>query len=158
MQCDYIIPLMPPIGGQSVQYIRTLQIYCNTLLACFTLSLWGQLTDDKMKNKQSRFYDFGEIRSLILGVFSVYNGCEGTIFLTLLRFSQRSGAFSVSSGPFQRALWRTRVFVPVPTSEICLFSVYVWEFFFCCSPFCLIFISWTDFPCSLLLFVSGTLC
>ncbi len=145
---------MPPIGGQNVQYIRTLHIYCNTLLACFTLSLWGQLTDEKMKNKQWTLYDCGEIPSLILGVLSVCNGCEGAIFLTLLWFSQTSEVRS-----FLR-------FIQGPSRGLCGGHRYLfWNLSFPCvyergffSAVPLLGLSLFLGLISLSLFLSGTLC
>ena len=137
--CDYIIPSTPPVAGRSASYIRNLHMYYNTLLACFTLWLWGQLTDDKMKNKQSTWYDFGgAIRSVMLVV------CLHVVPVRELSDSRcsssggalSSGASCVSSGSF------------LMTHMFLFPSLNVTSCFSCCSCPCFTDIS-SSFPPSL---------
>lgn len=68
-----------------------------------------------------------EIRSLILGVLSVYNGCKGrpsSPHCSSYHRPLRSGAFSVSSGPFLE-----HRYLSVPTREIVLFYVCIRDLF-----------------------------
>lgn len=94
------------------------------------------------REDESTWYNFGEIRSFILGVLSMCNDCKGSHLSHIA--SVFIGCCSQELSLLFRSVCRNIFYCPSKWDLTFLCAYYKW-----CSPPCFMFSSWTDCPFAL---------